>query len=78
MSGQIYDESSGETLSTTSGTRTITQGINFGIELEECETSSISRYIPIVVEILTRLVELCGINYRGVPKSKKLRGCKKF
>jgi hypothetical protein len=66
MSGQIYDESSGETLSTTTGTRTITQGINFGIELEECETSSISRYIPIVVEILTRLVELRGINYQGI------------
>ncbi|CAF1569540.1 unnamed protein product, partial [Rotaria sordida] len=55
MSGQIYDESSGESLSSTTGTCTLSQGINFGIELEECEISSISRYIPIVVEILTRL-----------------------
>jgi hypothetical protein len=66
MSGQIYDESSGENLSSTTGLGTISQGINFGIELEECETSSISRYIPIVVEILTRLVELRGINYQGI------------
>ena len=66
MSGQIYDESAGEALSPTSGPRTITQGVNFGIELEECETSSVSRYIPIVVEILTRLVELRGINYQGI------------
>ena len=41
-------------------------GINFGIELEECESSSVSRYIPIVVELLTRLVELRGINYQGI------------
>ena len=40
--------------------------INFGIELEECESSSMSRYIPIVVEILTRLVELRGINCQGI------------
>ena len=32
-------------------------GVNFGIDLEECEISSVSRYIPIVVEILTRLVD---------------------
>ncbi|CAF1662790.1 unnamed protein product [Adineta ricciae] len=66
MSGQIYDESSGETLTSPSGIGTISQGVNFGIELEECETSSISRYIPIVVEILTRLVELRGMNYQGI------------
>ncbi|UJR34926.1 hypothetical protein I4U23_027703 [Adineta vaga] len=66
MSGQVYDESSGETLTSPSGIGTITQGVNFGIELEECETSSISRYIPIVVEILTRLVELRGMNYQGI------------
>ena len=36
------------------------------LELEECESSSVSRYIPIVVEILTRLVELRGINYQGI------------
>ena len=66
MSGQIYDESSGESLSSTTGACSISQGVNFGIELEECETSSISRYIPIVVEILTRLVELRGINYQGI------------
>ncbi|CAF3608767.1 unnamed protein product [Rotaria sordida] len=66
MSGQIYDESSGESLSSTTGTCTLSQGINFGIELEECEISSISRYIPIVVEILTRLIELRGINYQGI------------
>jgi hypothetical protein len=66
MSGQIYDESSGESLSSTTGPCSISQGINFGIELEECETSSVSRYIPIVVEILTRLVELRGINYQGI------------
>ncbi len=67
MSGQIYDESSGESLSSaTGGACQLSQGINFGIELEECETSSISRYIPIVVEILTRLVELRGINYQGI------------
>jgi hypothetical protein len=66
MSGQIYDESSGESLSSTTGACQISQGINFSIELEECESSSISRYIPIVVEILTRLVELRGINYQGI------------
>jgi hypothetical protein len=66
MSGQIYDESSGESLSSPSGACAISNGINFGIELEECESSSISRYIPIVVEILTRLVQLRGINYQGI------------
>jgi hypothetical protein len=66
MSGQIYDESSGESLSSTTGVSTNSQGINFGIELEECESSSVSRYIPIVVEILTRLVELRGINCQGI------------
>ncbi|CAF1364279.1 unnamed protein product [Adineta steineri] len=66
MSGQIYDESSGESLTSSTGVGTLSQGVNFGIELEECETSSISRYIPIVVEILTRLVELRGINYQGI------------
>lgn len=67
MSGQIYDESSGESLSSAPGvTGQLTQGVNFGIELEECECSSISRYVPIVVEILTRLVELRGINYQGI------------
>ncbi|CAF3262563.1 unnamed protein product, partial [Rotaria sp. Silwood2] len=66
MSGQIYDESSGESLSSTTGACTLSHGINFGIELEECELSSISRYIPIVVEILTRLVELRGINCQGI------------
>jgi hypothetical protein len=66
MSGQVYDESSGESLTSPSGTGTLTQGVNFAIELEECETSSISRYIPIVVEILTRLVELRGMNYQGI------------
>ena len=63
MSGQIYDESSGEPLSSPC---TYSQGINFGIELEECESSSISCYIPIVVEILTCLVELRGIDYQGI------------
>ncbi|CAM4791208.1 unnamed protein product [Rotaria magnacalcarata] len=57
---------SGESLSSTTGTCTLTNGINFGIELEECESSSISRCIPIVVEILTRLVELRGINCQGI------------
>ncbi|CAF1126047.1 unnamed protein product [Adineta ricciae] len=66
MSGQIYDESSGEYVSSSSGVHSISQGTNFGIELEECECSSISRYIPIVVEILTRLVELRGINSQGI------------
>ncbi|CAF1315183.1 unnamed protein product [Rotaria sordida] len=66
MSGQIYDESSGESLSSSTGACTLSQGNNFGIELEECEISSISRYIPIVVEILTRLVELRGINCQGI------------
>lgn len=66
MSGQIYDESSGESLSSSTGGNQLSQGINFGIELEECESSSISRYIPIVVEILTRLVELRGINCQGI------------
>ncbi|CAF3800055.1 unnamed protein product [Adineta steineri] len=66
MSGQIYDESSGESISSTTGASTLSQGTNFGIELEECESSSISRYIPIVVEILTRLVELRGINCQGI------------
>ena len=31
MSGQIYDESSGESLSSPTGTSTLSQGINFGI-----------------------------------------------
>jgi hypothetical protein len=66
MSGQIYDESSAESLSSTTGTGALSNGINFGIELEECESSSVSRYIPIVVELLTRLVELRGINYQGI------------
>jgi hypothetical protein len=66
MSGQIYDESSQESLSSATGGTSITPGINFGLELEECESSSVSRYIPIVVEILTRLVELRGINYQGI------------
>ena len=67
MSGQIYDESSGESLSSTTGaTCQLTQGVNFSVELEECESSSVSRYVPIVVEILTRLVELRGINYQGI------------
>ncbi|CAF2112353.1 unnamed protein product [Rotaria magnacalcarata] len=66
MSGQIYDESSGESLSSTTSAGALSQGINFAIELEECESSSISRYIPIVVEILTRLIELRGINYQGI------------
>ncbi|CAF3952467.1 unnamed protein product [Rotaria magnacalcarata] len=66
MSGQIYDESSGESLSSTTGASTLSHGINFSIELEECESSSVSRYIPIVVEILTRLVELRGINCQGI------------
>ncbi len=66
MSGQIYDESSGESLSSTVDACQLSRGINFGIELEECELSSISRYIPIVVEILTRLVELRGINCQGI------------
>ena len=66
MSGQIYDESSGEYVSSSSGVHSISQGTNFGIELEECECSSISRYILIVVEILTRLVELRGINSQGI------------
>ena len=66
MTGQIYDETSGESLSSTTGSSQNFQGINFGIELEECESSSISRFIPIVVEILARLVELRGINYQGI------------
>ena len=63
MSGQVYDESSGESLSSVSP---LSSGRNFAIELEECESSSVSRCIPIVVEILTRLVELRGINYQGI------------
>jgi hypothetical protein len=66
MSGQIYDESSGESLSSATGTSSLSIGMNFSIELEECESSSISRSIPIVVEILARLVELRGINYQGI------------
>lgn len=66
MSGQVYDESSGESLSSVSGVSPLTSGMNFSIELEECESSSVSRCIPIVVEILTRLVELRGINYQGI------------
>ncbi|UJR10848.1 hypothetical protein I4U23_015036 [Adineta vaga] len=66
MSGQIYDESSGEYVSSSSGVQSLSQGRNFGIELEECESSSISRHIPIVVEILTRLVELRGVTCQGI------------
>lgn len=66
MSGQIYDESSGEYSSSTTGAPTLAHAANFGIELEECEASSISRFIPIVVEILARLVELRGINCQGI------------
>ena len=66
MSGQIYDESSQDTLSTTNNVNEFDHGINFGIELEECQSSSLSRFIPIVVEILTRLVELRGINCQGI------------
>ena len=66
MSGQIYDETSEESLPSSTGHCTFSRGINFGIELEECESSSISRYIPIVVEILTSLVELRGINHQGI------------
>jgi hypothetical protein len=66
MSGQIYDESSGESLSSATGASISSAGMNFSIELDECESSSVSRFIPIVVEILTRLVELRGINYQGI------------
>ena len=66
MSGQIYDESSGEALASTQGVGPLPNGVNFAIELDECESSSVSRSIPIVVEILTRLVELRGINYQGI------------
>ena len=66
MSGRIYDESSSETLTTNNPSQILQQGMNFAIELEECETSSISKYIPIVVEILTKLIELRGINYQGI------------
>ena len=66
MSGQVYDESSGESLVSSTGNSNLSIGMNFSIELEECESSSISRYIPIVVEILTRLVELRGINCQGI------------
>ena len=64
MSGQIYDESSGESLLLE--TPSLSQGRNFAIELEECESSSLSQFIPIVVEILTRLVELRGIASQGI------------
>lgn len=66
MSGQIYDESSGESLASTTGNTNSTSGMNFSIDLEDCESSSISNSIPIVVEILTRLVELRGIHYQGI------------
>ena len=66
MSGQIYDESSGESLSSSTGISTQSTGMNFSIELEECESSSMSICIPIVVEILTKLVELRGINCQGI------------
>ena len=66
MSGRIYDESTSETLSSNINSQHLQQGMNFGIELEECETSSISKYIPIVVEILAKLIELRGINYQGI------------
>lgn len=66
MSGQIYDESSRESLNNGSISSQSSVGMNFSIELEECESSSVSQYVPIVVEILTRLVELRGINCQGI------------
>jgi hypothetical protein len=38
---------------------------NFGIALERCESSSVSQYVPVVVELCTRLIEL-HINDEGI------------
>ncbi|CAF0921348.1 unnamed protein product, partial [Didymodactylos carnosus] len=66
MSGQVYDENILTTSTTSTTDDCNLSGINFGIELEECESSSISRSIPIVVEILCKLVEIRGITYTGI------------
>ena len=61
MSGQIYDETGESLLQLETTTRR-----NFSIELEECQSSSFSRFVPIVVEILTCLVERRGITSQGI------------
>ncbi|CAF0744593.1 unnamed protein product, partial [Didymodactylos carnosus] len=66
MSGQVYDENILTTSTTSTADDSNLSGINFGIELEECESSSISRSIPIVVEILCKLIEVRGITYTGI------------
>lgn len=42
-----------------------TNSRNFGVSLDKCESSSISQYIPVAVEICTRLIEL-HINDEGI------------